>query len=116
LKSDRPYLLHILDAIGRIEAYTGEGHDRFLLDVRTQDAILRNLEVIGEAVKSLSDALKAQYPDIAWRRIAGMRDRLIHQYFKVSLELVWNVSTEHLHGLRQAINDALMKLERESCT
>ena len=112
MKSDRPYLLHILDAIERIEEYMAEGHTRFMQDTHTQDAILRNLEVIGEAVKNLSDALKSQYPDVAWRRIAGMRDRLIHQYFRISLELVWSASTEHMQGLRETANDALTKLER----
>jgi uncharacterized protein with HEPN domain len=62
---------------------------KFLADPRTQDAVIRNLEILGEAAKGLSDDARAREVQIPWRQIAGMRDKLIHQYFGVSLELVW---------------------------
>lgn len=81
LKGDRVYLLHIRDAIQHILDYTKEGREAFLRDRRTQDAVVRNLEIVGEAVKHLGDALKSEHPEIPWKQIAGMRDRLIHEYF-----------------------------------
>lgn len=79
MKDDRVYLRHIRDAITRIESYVGGGREAFLADNMIQDAVIRNLEVIGEAVKNLSSDLRAQHPDIPWTRIAGMRDVLIHE-------------------------------------
>jgi len=71
VKEDRIYLLHIRDALGRILLYTAEGKQAFFNDARTQDAVIRNLEVVGEAVKNLSEDLKARHPAIPWKRIAG---------------------------------------------
>src|SRR5713226_5529183 len=96
MKDDRAYLMHIRDAARRILAYTGDGHDAFMADSKTQDAVIRNIEVIGEATKNLSDSLKAGQPAIPWRQIAGMRDTLIHRYFGVNLELVWQVVASDL--------------------
>ena len=72
-----------------------------------QDAVIRNLEVIGEAVKGLSTDLRNANPDIPWQRIAGMRDVLIHHYFGVKLETVWQVLVEHLPNLKSRVNDLL---------
>jgi uncharacterized protein with HEPN domain len=72
-----------------------------------QDAVIRNLEVIGEAAKGLSDNLRNRNPDIAWKQIAGMRDVLIHHYFGVKLDAVWQVVAEHIPLLKQRI-DALL--------
>lgn len=69
--------------------YTRDGQGAFLADSKTQDAVIRNLEIIGEAVKNISGDLKSVYPDIPWQRIAGMRDRMIHEYFGVNLQIVW---------------------------
>jgi len=72
---------------------TGED---FLKDMKTQDAVIRNIEIIGEATKKLSDDIRSKYPEIPWKGLAGMRDRLIHQYFGVNLDIVWNVAKEEL--------------------
>lgn len=64
-------------------------YDEFVKDVKTQDAVIRNLEVIGEAVKNVSDDIKEKYNDIPWKSIAGMRDKLIHEYWGVSFSIVW---------------------------
>jgi len=77
-----------------------------MTDRMRQDAVLRKFEIIGEAVKQLSDAAKQRRPDIPWKRIAGMRDRLIHNYFGVDLGLVWAVTERELPALKKAV-DAL---------
>ena len=82
MKNDRIYLLHIRDGIEHILNYTAAGRDSFFSDRKTQDAVVRNLEIIGEATKRLSLSLKDAHPDISWEPIAGMRDKLIHDYLK----------------------------------
>ena len=78
-----------------------------MADTKTQDAVIRNFEVIGEAVKSLSQAHRDAHPGIPWKRIAGLRDLLIHRYFGVKLETVWEVIERELPELRAAIGRML---------
>ena len=79
---------HVLESIERIEEYTaGVTKEEFLKSTLLQDAVIRRLEVIGEAVKNMPEEIKARYPDVPWRQIASMRDVLIHKYFGVDLEL-----------------------------
>ena len=85
MKGDRIYLRHILDAIDRIESCTSVGRDVFLATPHWQDAVIRQLEIVGEATKRLSQALRSHYDEIPWRRIAGLRDILIHDYLGVDL-------------------------------
>ena len=107
MKNDLIYLHHILDAIVKIESYTAVGKDIFLSTPHWQDATIRNLEIIGEAVKRLSDEIKDNSPDIPWRNIAGMRDVLIHDYMGVDMETVWNVAQQHLPELKIVISQHL---------
>ena len=102
-KDDRVYFLHIRDAIERVAEYTTDGKDAFFADRKTQDAVVRNLEVIGEAVKHVSTELKAAHPDIPWQQIAGMRDKMIHEYFGVNLKVVWEVVARDLRELKGKI-------------
>jgi uncharacterized protein with HEPN domain len=85
------YLWHVRDALLSILEYTKTGRADFFASKMVQDAVLRNLEVVGEAVKALEDDIKQRAPEVPWRRIAGMRDVLIHHYFGVDLEVVWRV-------------------------
>lgn len=103
MKDDRVYLRHILDCIARIEEYTAGGRAEFEAGPMVQDAVIRNLEFIGEAVKNLSEGYRAQHPEVPWSRIAGMRDMLIHQYFGVRLERVWAVVAVELPHLKGQI-------------
>lgn len=107
MKDDRVYLGHILEAIHDIERYASAGRDAFMTDKMRQDALIRKLEVIGEAVKNLSDVAKQRRPGIPWRRIAGMRDRLTHDYFGVDLALVWVAVDKELPKLRAAVEQLL---------
>jgi uncharacterized protein with HEPN domain len=86
---DQIFLAHIQDAIADIESFVADGRASFMADRRTQSAVVRQLEIIGEAVKNLSAALTAREGQVPWRQIAGTRDRLIHAYFKVDLDAVW---------------------------
>lgn len=109
MKDDRVFLGHIRDAISDIREYASVGHEGFVAERMRQDAIVRKFEIIGEAVKQLSEATKAKRPDIQWRQIAGMRDRLMHGYFGVDLDLVWATIERDL----PALNDALTELLAE---
>jgi uncharacterized protein with HEPN domain len=88
---DPDHLEHIREAIGKIDRFTkGKTEADFLTDDLVQDAVIRNLEIIGEAVMKLSIEFKARHDDVPWGEIAGMRNRLIHAYMSVNLEIVWS--------------------------
>lgn len=94
------YLQEIIDAIAYIRSFTeGMSQDAFLADRKTQHACIRDLEVLGEAAKYLPDSLKQREGSVEWRKIAGLRDVLIHQYFGVDLDIVWDVISNKLDGL-----------------
>ena len=108
MKDDRVYLQHIQDALNDIAGYCGSDREGFFNDRMRQDATLRKLEVIGQAVKNLSERTKSSQPDIPWKQIAGMRDKVIHDYFGVNLEIVWGVVQKELPKLSVA-TAALLK-------
>ncbi len=107
MKDDRVYLEHIRDALADIATYTSAGRDAFFDERIRQDATLRKLEVIGQAVKNLSEESKSRRPQIPWKQIAGMRDKVIHDYFGVNLEIVWAVVEKDLPQLERAVRDLL---------
>lgn len=104
------YAEDILESIARIESYTKKLDERnFVTDTKCQDAVIRRLEIIGEAVKSLPEELKAKHPTIPWKKIAGMRDVLIHEYSGVNMKRVWKVISEDLVSLKKEI----LKMKKE---
>jgi uncharacterized protein with HEPN domain len=88
------------DAVERILRYTVAGREAFLADPMVQDAVIRNLEVMGEAVRRVSAGTRSAHPEIPWKQIAGTRDRVIHGYFTVDLEIVWEIVETELPSLR----------------
>lgn len=98
---DRLFLGHVLEAIAAIESFTAEGREAFMLDLKTQSAVVRQIEIIGEAVKNLDAGLIARESAVPWRQIAGTRDRLIHAYFKVDLDAVWTMVAQDLPSLKE---------------
>lgn len=111
MKGDALYLRHILDAILKIQTYTAGGREAFMAGTHWQDATIRQLEIIGEASKQLSLDLRVKYPDVPWRRIAGLRDVLIHDYFGVDLTAVWQLTQIEIPELRTRIESILRLTE-----
>jgi uncharacterized protein with HEPN domain len=105
--SDNIYLLQMLAAIQKIELYIPAGREEFMADSLRQDAVIRQLEIIGEATKKLSLALRSNYPTIPWRRIAGLRDVLIHEYMGVDLHAVWELTQQNIPELKIALESLL---------
>lgn len=104
------FLRHILERIERVENYTKKlSKEKFEKNTFIQDAVIRNLEVIGEASKNIPKEFTAQYPEIPWSKIAGFRDILIHFYFGIELDTTWNVVKDDLPNLKKRIKDILEK-------
>jgi len=106
MKHDKVYLSNIIDAIDRILDYT-EGVDKPEFDQNTmiQDAVIRNFEIIGEATKNISSDFRKDHNHIPWKNMAGMRDKLIHNYMGVDLDAVWQTITDILPSLHENISD-----------
>ena len=102
------YLEDILEATRKITAYTGSlSKSAFLEDEKTIDAVVRNLEVIGEAVKKLPENLRAQHSAVEWKKIAGLRDILIHEYFGLDAEIVWDIVQNKVPALNREVRTML---------
>ena len=110
MKGDQLYLKHILEAIEKIESYISVGRDVFMTTTHWQDAVIRQLEIIGEATKRLSQDLRSRHHEIPWRRIAGLRDVLIHDYMGVDLPAVWEITQRELPVLKKHVRMILEKL------
>jgi uncharacterized protein with HEPN domain len=107
-RADRDSLSDIQEAIRRIGAYTmAMDYRAFLADFRTQDAVIRNLEIVGEATKNLSVEMRDRFPEVPWKAMAGVRDRLIHHYFGVNLDIVWQIVAGELPQLALQIEEIM---------
>ena len=107
-RSDRLYLADILDAVSAIEDFVrGMDHEAFAGDRKTRSAVIRELEVIGEAAGRISNELKALHPDIDWRTIKDLRNILSHEYFGIDNEIIWEIVTEKLGHLKKRVIEIL---------
>jgi uncharacterized protein with HEPN domain len=103
-KDVKVFIDHILQSISLIEDYASQiSKDDFFKSCQIQDAVMRRLEIIGEATKNIPENFRKEHPDIPWREIAGMRDVLIHNYFGVDLDLTWTTVKESLPDLKQKL-------------
>lgn len=107
-KDDTVYLRHILDAVNWIEEYThGMDYDGFRASHLVQDGVIRQLEIIGEATRNLSKEFRDKHADIPWKDMAGMRDKLIHQYFGVDIAAVWDTIQADIPALKDSVKKIL---------
>jgi uncharacterized protein with HEPN domain len=107
VKDDRLYLHHMLERCERIMRFTGPGRAAFMASEELQDAVIRNVEVIGEAAKRVSAEVRGRLASLDWKSICGMRDVLIHDYIGVDLEEVWNVASARIPELQAALQQFL---------
>jgi len=114
-RRDWDYLNDISEAIQRILSYTdGQTFEQFLQDTKTQDAVVRNLQVVGEATKKLSTSLRSSHKEIPWKKLAGVRDKMVHFYFGIIYEIVWEIATKELPVLLPQLNEILAKQKPNS--
>lgn len=104
--NDETYISHIAEAIEKIEGYVGElTYEQFLKDNKTLDAVIRQLEIIGEVANNISEEFQNAHPELPWSKIISMRNRLIHEYFGVNEEIVWDTIEKKLPVLKKQIEE-----------
>ena len=103
MKDDSVYIEHMLECTQKIPEYTQEGKEHFLRSAITQDAVVRNLQVMAESSQRISSEVKLKYPNIPWRDISGFRNILVHDYLGLDLKVVWSVVEQDIPALRDAL-------------
>ena len=102
-RRDSLYLIHIRECLARVTEYTSGGREEFMEDTKTQDAVLRNLQIMGESTQRLSDALKAANAQVKWRDLVAFRNILVHNYLGTDLAQIWQIITDDLPPFEQQI-------------
>jgi uncharacterized protein with HEPN domain len=114
---DREYIFYLEDillSIQRIEEYiSGMDYQQFTRDYKTSDAVIRNFQIIGEAVKNLPKEIKAKYPNLPWEEMYGLRNRISHEYFGIDFEIIWDISTTYLPENKKEI-EQIIEMEKGS--
>lgn len=109
-KDPKIFLEHVLESINRIENdLDGLSEAKFYKSPTIQDAVIRRLEIIGEAVRNLPDSFRKEYSEISWKKIAGLRDILIHEYFGVDMKLIWKIVHRDMPKFKKQVLDILEK-------
>lgn len=115
--TNRPARVRLEDlkqAMARIRQYTASlTYDEFIKDEKTTDAVLRNLEVIGEAARNIPEELRGRYPDVEWHRMIGLRNIISHEYFGVDMQIIWEVATRNVAETEPLVADMLDRLSHE---
>ena len=115
MRNNRLYLKDILEAMDAAQVFVeGMDFDAFVADDKTTSAVVRKLEIIGEATKNVPETIRQQYPQVPWRDMAGMRDRIIHRYFAVNYVIVWNTVKDHIPPLQPIIRQIFKDMEEEA--
>ncbi|HHT9132200.1 MAG TPA: HepT-like ribonuclease domain-containing protein [Candidatus Tripitaka californicus] len=117
MKPKRDYKLFvkdIWDSINKIEEFTkGLGFEEFIKDDKTVSAVIRKIEIIGEAARNIPKSIKQKYPQLNWKGMTGMRDKLIHEYFGVDHEILWKVINEDIPSIKPPVKQILEDMEKE---
>jgi uncharacterized protein with HEPN domain len=103
MKNDKLYLVHIVECVEKIEKYTVEGKESFVLDEKTQDAVLRNLHTLAESSTRVSEQMQSKYPEVAWQEIGAFRNVVVHDYLGLELEQIWDIVVVDLPPLKKSI-------------
>ena len=107
MNHDQSYLGHITDYIARVERYVADSREAFMSSTLIQDAVIRNLQVLAESTRRLSDNLKSSHPEVDWRGISAFRNVLVHDYLSLDLGLIWDVVERDLPDFKLQV-DALL--------
>ena len=114
MSDDRRYLSHILGYISRVEEYVAEGQDSFMGSTLIQDAVMRNLQILGESSRRLSQEIRAGHPEVDWRGIVGFRNIMVHNFLGITLIRVWEVVELDLPTLKIQLEVMLSELGNQS--